>query len=351
MQLSDVKDNNKTIGDNHANTNTDKSPIFLLGIMQRSGTNYLQDILCLHPDCGTGPMREDFLLHYADFIQSYISNLSETWRRWIDDEEFTNLLYSNIGNSLVSFLKEQTEEKWLKIALQKEPSLSHIFKPSPQRLVTKTPSVENLDCFFKLFPNSQLIIIVRDGRAVAESYVKSFNSFYEMAMREWAKAAQEIISFIEHNQNSQNKKYYVVKYEDLCNNNQEELLKIFDFLGLNPDLYSFEEASKSAVRGSSSFRGDDRSLHWKSVKKSNEFNPNLRGSNWNQMLHQRFNWIAGEYLVKLGYEKKYEDMNYLWKIWNHLEDFKWWGRNKIKSVVYALNAQGIVRKIRNRENS
>ena len=342
MQLSDVKENNKSIDSKKANANTDKNPIFILGIMQRSGTNFLQDILCLHPDCGAGPVREDFLLHYADFIQNYISNLSHTWRGWIDDEEFTNQLYHNIGNGLVSFLKQQTDEKWLNIPLKREPLLSHIFKPSPQRLVSKTPSVENLDCFFKLFPNCQLIIIVRDGRAVAESYVKSFNGYYEIAMCEWAKAAQDILNFIENNQKENKKKYYVVKYEDLCNNNQEELLKIFDFLGLNPDLYSFKEADKSPVRGSSSFRGDDKSMHWKSVKKTTEFNPNSRWSHWNQKLHQRFNWIAGEYLVKFGYEKEYENTNYFWKVWNHLENFKWWVRNNIKSIVYALNIRGIL---------
>ena len=334
MQICDVKDINKSIDNENINTNTNS--IFILGITPRSGTNFLQDILCLHPDCGAGPVREDFLLHYAKFIQNYINNLSHTWRGWIDDEEFTNLLYSNIGNSLVSFLKQQTDEQWLKIPLEREPLLSDIFKPSPQRFVSKTPSVENLDCFFKLFPNCQLIIIVRDGRAVAESYVKSFNGYYEIAMQEWAKAAQDILSFIEKNPNDKNKKYYVVKYEDLCNNNQDELLKIFDFLGLNPDLYSFDKADKSPVRGSSYFRGDDQSLHWKSVKKTSDFNPNSRWSHWNQKLHQRFNRIAGEYLVQFGYEKEYENMNYFWKIWNHLEDFKWWGRNNIKSILHTL---------------
>ena len=342
MQFSDIKEIKKSI----YNENTDTNPIFILGITPRSGTNFLQDILCLHPYCGAGPVREDFLLHYANYIKSYINNLSHTWRGWIDNEEFTNLLYFNIGNSLVSFLKEQTNEKWLNIALQREPLLSHIFKPSPQRLVSKTPSVENLNCFFKMFPNCQLIIIVRDGRSVAESYVKSFNGYYEIAMREWAKAAQDILSFIENNQNYNNKKYYVVKYEDLCNNTQEELLKIFDFLGLNSGLYSFEEADKSPVRGSSSFQGDDKFLHWKSVHKTSNFNPNSRWNHWSQKLHQRFNWIAGEYLVKFGYETKYENMNYFWKVWNHVEDFKWRGRNYIKSIVYALNAQDILRKIR-----
>ena len=47
------------------------NPIFILGITPRSGTNFLQDILCFHPDCGAGPVREYFLLHYASFSKNY----------------------------------------------------------------------------------------------------------------------------------------------------------------------------------------------------------------------------------------------------------------------------------------
>ena len=89
MQLSDIQEISKSINNENTNTN----PIFILGITPRSGTNFLQDILCLHPDCGAGPVREDFLLHYADFIQNYISNLSHTWRGWIVDEESLQIYF------------------------------------------------------------------------------------------------------------------------------------------------------------------------------------------------------------------------------------------------------------------
>ena len=79
----------------------------------------------------------------------------------------------------------------------------------------------------------------------------------------------------------------------------------------------------------------------KFISKTTDFNPNSRWSHWNEKLHQRFNWIAGEYLVKFGYEKEYENMNYFWKVWNYLENFKWWVRNNIKSIVYALNIKKI----------
>ena len=323
--------------------------IFILGITPRSGTNFLQDLLCLHPDCGAGPIREDFLLHYADFLIQYVNVLSAIWKGWIDEENLLNLLYNSLGNGLSSFLQAQTNEKWLKIALEKEPDVAHIFKELPKRLVTKTPSINNLDKFFNLFPESHLLIIVRDGRAVAESFVKSFGGNYELATKKWAEAANKISEFISKNQ-QENSNFYIVKYEKLSNNPEQELQNIFNFLNLNSDCYDFNAVAKSSVRGSSSFRGQDRSLHWKAVEKTQEFNPNLRWNHWNQFRHQRFNWIAGEYLVKFGYEKQYGDTNYLWKLWNQGLDVKWWLFNKIKSIIYTLGMQNVVQYIRKNTN-
>ncbi len=39
-----------------------QDPIFILGISERSGTNFLFHLLCLHPDCDPGgPIWENYL--------------------------------------------------------------------------------------------------------------------------------------------------------------------------------------------------------------------------------------------------------------------------------------------------
>ena len=62
-----------------------------------------------------------------------------------------------------------------------------------RRVVTKMPSVEQADRFFELFPNCPLIVLVRDGRNVSESGVKSFGWSYERAFDRWRRAADVVL--------------------------------------------------------------------------------------------------------------------------------------------------------------
>ncbi len=147
-----------------------KGPIFILGIMPRSGTNYLYNLLLLHPDCGDPePIWEDYFLHHSDILLRYVEILSDQWK--LPEENKTvqeSQLCSNLGYGIISYLYAKTAKK---------------------RLVAKTPSVYNLNNFYKFFPDAYLIIIVRDGRSVVESGRKSFGWNYEIAMKRWAEAA------------------------------------------------------------------------------------------------------------------------------------------------------------------
>ena len=40
--------------------------------------------------------------------------------------------------------------------------------------MTKSPSVAHLDRFFAFFPRARLLILVRDGRSVAQSAIDTF---------------------------------------------------------------------------------------------------------------------------------------------------------------------------------
>lgn len=321
-------------------------PIFILGIAPRSGTNFLHDLISLHPDCGAGPIREDFLLHYADFLTQYTHQLSQAWQGWIDDPTLLEALHHCLGHSLTTFLNLQTQQPWLNVAIEKEPKVAQIFKRQPKRIVTKTPSVKNLDDFFKLFPDAHLLIVIRDGRTVAESFVKSFGGTYELAIREWRKGAESISNFMNKN-NQKQSRYCIVKYEDLHTDTEAELRKIFTFLNLNATLYDFSSITKLPVRGSSVFRGQDSSLHWQPVEKTEDFNPNQRWENWSNFIHLRFNWLAGKYLTEFGYEK-YEIKNnpYLFTIVQRLLDAKWWLVNKVKAILYFLGLRSIILKLK-----
>ena len=274
-----------------------KSPIFVLGISQRSGTNFLADLLRKHPDCGSpSTIWEDFLVCYSDLIVKYTESVFKrwTWKSGAVDKSLEAKLSHYIGDGLINFLSSETASK---------------------RLVTKTPDVHNIGHLFKLFPQANLLILVRDGRAVVESRVKTFDESYVSAMQKWADAASTVLQFDQEIKNT-NYKYLIVKYEDLWNDVNSELRKIFTFLNLDVKVYNFDKAINLPVRGSSVFHGKNQeNIHWEPVTKTSDFDPTKRWKHWNRMLHERFNFIAGEYLEQFGYKlKKYDTNQYFWDV-------------------------------------
>ena len=280
-------------------------PIFIAGICQRSGTNFFYDLMRLHPDCGApGTNWEDASLSRADSLVDYVKPVAAGWRRHGADAAVEDLLYEQLGNGVISALASQVKNK---------------------RLLTKAPSVRNIDYFFKLFPRAYLLILVRDGRAVTESRVKTFGESYEFAMRIWAGGADHILRF-NQTVRAAHLNCLTVKYEELFANPKDELAKIFSFVGLAHDKYDFDAAINLPVRGSSVFRGKrPNDFHWEPLEKTAAFNPVERGSNWSRSTHERFNWIAGEKLTALGYEpKKFaDDQKLLWSLRNKALDVKW----------------------------
>jgi Sulfotransferase family len=301
-----------------ASPSTSTEPIFIAGISQRSGTNFLYDLIRLHPDCGTLAVNwEDVSIAQAEHLVRYVEIVARSWRRHGADAGVEAMLYEHLGNGIISVLS------------------SHV---KGNRLITKGPFVRNLNYFFKLFPRAYLLILVRDGRAVVESRVKSFGQRYEFGMRHWARGADAILRFDQMARGSQ-LNYVIVKYEDLCNNLENELRRIFGFVGLDTKKYDFAAANNLPVRGSSVFRGKrEKEFHWDPLEKTPDFNPVGRWNNWSRSKHERFNWIAGEKLVALGYEEKKfgKDQELLWAAWNKALDLRWQLRELYRAIMKLI---------------
>ncbi|MBU1028973.1 sulfotransferase [Patescibacteria group bacterium] len=166
---------------------------FILGITTRSGTNYLYNLLNLHPQTlGRGLLSEDFLLHFSKSLQNYKDQLYDLYRQHPTWDVENNICTKKeflgfLGRGLLDYL----ESPYIKNGVVKVGSAA----TDPRLLITKTPSVRGLKRFFKLFPKAKLIILVRDGRSVTESGVKSFSHSYESLMQRWVQAANTIIEF------------------------------------------------------------------------------------------------------------------------------------------------------------
>ncbi len=284
---------------------------FLLGIDRRSGTNYLFRLLRRHPQClGPGPIWEDFFVYNSDIIRNYVDSVYNSWKpSWEIDKIIgpESVMLECLGNGLKEFLSLQLEK------MEQTPAYEDLM------LLSKTPSVIGLDNFFDIFPDSYLLILVRDGRAVVESGVRSFAWDYEEAAHRWARNAEIILDFKKKNKG---KKFLVVRYEDIVTDNKKELCSIFNFLGLDHSLYNFDEAENLGVTGSSDLKKVEGKMHWKPVPKTKDFNPLARFKDWDQKRHERFNWIAGRHMGDLGYSiKPYRSGSYLLR--NMLLDFIW----------------------------
>jgi Sulfotransferase family len=259
-------------------------PIFIHGVMPRSGTNFLWDLLLLHPACGPGrpPIREDLFLEHSDHLLAFTSAVrgswDPAWGTFADD--LSDRFHETLGDGLVSFLWVDHE----------------------RRLLTKSPSVRHLDRFFTFFPRARLLVLVRDGRSVVQSCMATFGWDFDTAARRWARAADEVRRFDERHCH-RGLPYRIVRYENLVDDLDATMSGILAFLGLAREAFDFQAAARLPVRGSSAYFGHRRdSVHWEPVERDAGFDPRARWRAWAPELHQRFDWIAGRQLRQLGYE-------------------------------------------------
>jgi hypothetical protein len=256
--------------------------------MPRSGTNFLYNLLMLHPDCAPpDPVWEDFLVAESDHLLKYTEAVAGHWQSgWGADENTRRHLESCLGDGISAFLSQRCN--------------------GPQ-VVTKTPRVDHIEHFFRLFPKSKLLILVRDGRAVVESGVRSFGWNREAAMHSVAEAGAKILDFKNTwRENAQN--FRVVRYEDLWLETEPQVRGILRFLDLDDARYDFAQARELPVRGSSDLaRNEDPEIHWDPVERSAAFDPISRFAHWSPARHFRYNHVAGAVMDKLGYERQQAD--------------------------------------------
>ena len=304
-----------------ASEKPDAAPIFIVGIMPRSGTNFLHRLICQHPDCGainSTPVREDYLLHHGHLLRAYLRRLKWQWGHWGADAQFVAPLSHNVGKGLSDFLATLTDSK---------------------RFVTKTPSVHNLAQFFELFPHARLLIIVRDGRSVVASGMSGFGWNFETATREWARAANEVLRFTKKNE-AYADRFRLIRYETLNENTIDQLESIFSFLGLNTEAYNFSAALETPIYGSSYMKEQGEKVTWTPQVKSEDFGKRSRWASWSSSQHRRFNRLAGTELQALGYEPVKQSASGLHKGVQVMKDGMYFAKKSVFKLRRALVSSG-----------
>jgi hypothetical protein len=298
-------------------------PIFILGILPRSGTNYLCDLLSLHPACGRArdPVREDLFLDNSDHLVRFVTSLEEAWDpKWGRfSDAVARGIQRSLGDGLMSFLWEDHD----------------------RRLLTKSPSVRHVDRFFTFFPRARLVILVRDGRSVTHSCMATFGWEFERGARSWAAAADEIRRFTASDHGEHEGRYRLVRYEDLIRDLRGSLTPILRFLDLDEEDFDFEAATELPVRGSSAYFGPGHdAVHWDPVPRGTDFDPTERWRAWDRERHARFEWIAGEQLRYFGYRGVAElaDDPYA-AVTHRVRDLAWHSRVAVRRLTYRAKVK------------
>lgn len=292
--------------------------IFVLGLTQRVGTNYLARLIQMHADC-TRPatLYEDFLVSGLPHLDGFLRRVTSSWQeKWgIRDKE--PQLRHLLGDALAEFVQRDTQDVG-------------------KRTVLKTPSVDGLEHAAAFFGDSDVLVLTRFGPDVVESAMKSFGWSFETACLRWGRAARYLADLMERQQETRGRGFTVVRYEDLVQEPEICLRRLFDVVGLDPERFDFAALSDFPVYGSSVERGGKDKVHWQPVAKSKEFNPLGRSAHWTPDAIRRFDWLTGGVSRRLGYDLPftYEDRP-LSRMLNRLRDQKPRLRQRLQALSGA----------------
>jgi hypothetical protein len=101
------------------------------------------------------------------------------------------------------------------------------------------------------------------------------------------------------------------------------------------------------VIGSSELARREGKVHWKPVEKPADFDPSQRWSHWSNERHDRFIWIAGEALSRLGYPAEIRSKSrLLWITSNTLVDLRNTTRSALGRMLRAVGLGTLPRIVR-----
>jgi len=252
-----------------------RTPFFVVGT-QRSGTTLLCRMLSAHPNLFVINEMKDIIGKCS--LEKMPSEVYESI-----DSEFRK----RTQKSIEAYLEAHGKNRWG----LKDPSLTYC-----------------LGALKKKFPGSHIIFIVRDGRAVANSYLKvgwGVANIYGAGER-WKNEIEMQRKFWEDNPETS----CMLKYEDLLANPTKELTRLCSFMG-----EGFEESMLSYYREPTPIK--------ENAYNTNAFRPINRSieSKWKGELSPYqigiFESVAGQQLNELGYQLVHEGMEVpkILKLW------------------------------------
>lgn len=284
--------------------------VFLFGISVRSGTNFSARIFSKHPEVEVVPnnetIREFPLLKVIDqfkdsfdaFSSMYTGNNGNkehyTWRKYA----------AYFGDSFLKYIDNEL-----------------VIDHSKKIYFMKDPGVKNIKFVSSVFPDSKVILLVRDGRDLVESSEKGYlvwrNSQsvlnrvkryvfhytgreFRRNVKAWLNNAKMISEFLA---TENGKKALLIRYEDLAAEIPETYAKLFEYCGLSIEKVNYKnvEVIGSSFSDQISENGENK-IKWTPIEKTKKFKPVGRWKSWPKWKINYFNKVAGAYLKEFGYQ-------------------------------------------------
>lgn len=261
--------------------------VFIVSALNRSGTNFLSDVICMNEKYYAVPgVDEDYLLRYSDHILAYVQRTLPHWSRPFRDTSHPahSEILSGFGDLMLSTIERMA------------PRTNGV-------LVLKTPRPEGIRNVRYLFPDSRILIVDRDGRDVVDSFLRSFNGYnFTGAVQLWRDGVRELEAACSDFSDSEKAQQFLrVKYENVFSGDSQTLLSLNSFFGFDEGTITPESIGALPLRGSSVVRSGDGSLSWDEIPRPNAYDPRGKWRKWSWYKRRKFKFIAGDELRKLGY--------------------------------------------------
>ena len=260
--------------------------IIIHGVMQRTGTVYVGELLRLHPDIYAYPNEvwEVPFLKFLDNLVNFQANFFKVYpynKDKIGEQDFLPLF----GASFIDYL--------------------YSLVPDGKRMLLKVPSVDYLNYFFAVFPYENLLVLMRDGRDVVTSHLKTwtYKQFSDVC-QEWDCSTKMALKFDSFHKNK-TQGYLTAKYEDILKDPSSFAEQACQCFGLDSKKFPYEKINSIPVHGSSSLKNGDQTT-WKPITKPKNFQTVGRWKNWSKEQTKVFKTIAGQTLIDAGYHDNFD---------------------------------------------
>ena len=256
--------------------------VFIFGVQPRSGTNLAANLVALHPDIESYPrqMFEMPLLRAAQGTRAFRNELLSYFPRNAGSiDEWDPLLW--MAGGMMRALVSDTGDR---------------------PLLFKSPHMQFVHLFSVLFPDDVCVLVVRDGRDIIASSMKTFHkewfskSFRQMA-REWHLATNAAMKIAAEDTTG---RVLLWRFEDLASDPRATLERDLVKLGLDETRFPYEKLETLPVFGSSTSEKEGKE-RWRPVEREKSFNPIGRWQDWSERKQRAFMREAGATLTRAGY--------------------------------------------------